>query len=77
MNSGLFAVGVVVILLGLFAFVYSEGGGYPYRTMGISGVIIGIVLLIAGAAVPGVITETRTTSHEVPIKRKTIVREEV
>lgn len=77
MNEGMFVAGLLLIIAGIFGVIYEVSNHYPYRQLGVAGIVIGVVLLIVGAAVPTVTTETQTISREMPVKKKTIVREEI
>ena len=89
MNTGLFVLGIALLVLGLIMFGYSRStdGFYfappnsdyerPYAPIGVVVSILGLVLMIASVMVP-VTTQRTVTNTEVMEhpKKKTVVREE-
>jgi len=87
MNSGIFIVGLVILIAGIFAAGYAETvtGSYffgavtntssthPYGAFGIPLVVLGILVMLAGALMPEVVTTKETTAIEVPQKKHTKV----
>lgn len=79
MNSGIFTVGVVILILGIFAFGYAaffeemlEDEGYGGFGRGIVGsyafplIGLGIVVMLIGALIPSVTTTTHSGTRTTP-----------
>ena len=74
MNTGLFTLGLILLVLGIFSdlFNYQEPLAWPFM-------IAGFVLLIIGALVPSVVTSTVKRETSIPTserRTKTVVTEE-
>ena len=90
MNVGIFVLGLVVLLGGLFAGTYtitSTGNSFlsldntsntfqPFDMFSLPLLIARIVLILVGALIPGVTTTIEKESTELPVKKKVTVREE-
>ncbi len=82
MNTGIFVLGLIILVLGIFAYGYSPDGfsfafggdDRPYYGLGILMLIVGLVLMIVGAFVST--TKEVVDEEDLPVRR-TVVREEI
>lgn len=84
MNAGVFLLGVILLILGLFTYGYVTDEGFsfsppgdepdrPYLGIGLILLIFGFILMIAGAFMPRIVKETRSVEHPVSSRRKVVV----
>jgi hypothetical protein len=88
MNKGFFVLGVAFLIVGVIMYAYTQSteGLYfapplgvndrPYATMGIVIIVLGLIVMVAGAFTPSVTRKIVTNEVEHHPKRKVIVKEE-
>jgi|GEM_PF-1400034 len=83
MNSGIFVIGLIALLLGFIAYGYTvtstdtyffgavkdSSAKQPYKDFAAPLMILGIALMIVGAAIPSVTTTTKKSEIVVPERR--------
>ncbi len=90
MNTGVFALGFIVLILGLFAAGYTiyENKTYffgtfqentatrPYSNLSIPLIVVGIILMFVSAIIPTVRTTTKKSYVETPVRKTKIIQTE-
>ena len=89
MNTGMFLVGLIILIIGLLAAGYTvynnkvyffgavqdTQASRPYADFSIPLIAIGLIVMVIGALVPSVTTTTERRSVETPVVKKTRVVE--
>jgi len=75
MNTGMFLVGLIILIIGLLGAVQDTQASRPYADFSIPLIAIGLIVMVIGALVPSVTTTTERRSVETPVVKKTRVVE--